>query len=168
MKLRMLLRRVSTEFRMLFERDPGDDNMLRRPDDLCCNCGDRYSDGRSAMKSVASRRSASETIRTVEPLASLLLARYALAGGCKNESSSEDSSSVEMSRSTEADSTGASLSPDHSGGTVGSRGSHFSSYLSAIDRESRFVTFNVFRSLYLGAGTVGYWIVGAGLDPIAT
>lgn len=98
MKLRMLLRRVSTEFRMLFERDPGDDNMLRRPDDLCCNCGDRYSDeGNSAMKSVASRRSASETIRTVEPLASLLLARYALAGGCKKDSSSEDSSSVEVS-----------------------------------------------------------------------
>jgi hypothetical protein len=153
-KLRMLLRRVSTEFRMLFERDPGDDNMLRRPDDLGCNCGDRYSEGKSAMKSVASRRSASETIRIVEPLASLLLARYALAGGCKKESSSEESeseSSVEVSRSTEASAVRASFSFDHSDGTAESRGSHFSSYLPAIDRESRFVTFNVFRSLYLGA-----------------
>jgi hypothetical protein len=151
-KLRMLLRRVSTEFRMLFERDPGGDNIPRRPGDLCCNCGVRYSDGRkSAMKSVASPRSASETIRTVEPLASLLLARYALAGGCKKESSSEDSSSVEISRSIEADPMGASFSPDHSGGTVESCGSHVSSYLPAVDRESRFVTFNVLRSLYLGA-----------------
>jgi hypothetical protein len=127
------------------------------------------------MKSVASRRSASETIRTVEPLASLLLARYALAGGSKKESSSEEEeeeeeeeSSVEVSRSAEAGPVGTSFSSDHSDGTAESRGSHFSSYLPAIDRESRFVTFNVFRSLYLGAGTVGYWIVGAGLDPIAT
>jgi hypothetical protein len=97
-KLRMLFNRVSTELRMLFESDADDDNMLNSQDGLACNCGVLYSDGRrSAMKSVASRRSASETMRTVEPLAYLLLAMYALAGGCKNESSSEVYSSVEVS-----------------------------------------------------------------------
>ena len=86
---------------MLSERDP-DDKMLKKPDDLACSCG-RYSDGRkSATESVASWRSASETIRIVEPLGSLLLAKYALAGGCKKESSSEVSASVEVSSSIEA------------------------------------------------------------------
>src|SRR2546423_9815340 len=100
-KLRMLFRRVSGEVRMLVERDAGDDSILKKPDGLACSCG-RYSDGgKSAIMSVASRRSASVTIRIVMPLTSLLLARYALAGGCRKESSSEVSVSVEMSSSTE-------------------------------------------------------------------
>jgi hypothetical protein len=94
----MLLRRASAaEFRRLLERDPEDDKTLST-DALGCSGEDLYSDGRkSAMKSVASRRSASDTIRIVEPLGSLLLARYALAGGCKKESSSEEVSYVELS-----------------------------------------------------------------------
>jgi hypothetical protein len=118
-KLRMLFKRVSAEFRMPVEPDPEDGKMLKNPEDLDCSCGDLYSDGRrSATKSVASRRSASETMRIVEPLGSLLLARYALAGGCKKESSSEESSSVEVSWSREAGPAKTSFSLDHSDGTV--------------------------------------------------
>ena len=70
---------------MLLEREPEDDMKLSRPDGLCTICGGGLKSvgGRAEIESRASWWSSSKIMRTVEPLTSLLLARYARAGGSR-------------------------------------------------------------------------------------